>query len=111
MPIYEYRCPDCGNEFDKLQKISDPTPACPSCQSENVAKKVSRTSFQLKGGGWYSDGYGSSGGSSSSASASSGGSSSSSSSSSSSEGSSSASSSGSSDSGSSSSSSTSNDAA
>ncbi len=69
MPIYEYRCPDCGHQFDALQKISDdPITTCPECAGEGVKKLISRTSFSLKGGGWYSDHYGlkSSGGSSSS---------------------------------------------
>lgn len=68
MPIYEYACPDCGKEFEALQKFSDdPVRVCPSCQKENVRKKISATSFVLKGGGWYSDHYGlKSGGSSAS---------------------------------------------
>ena len=58
MPIYEYRCPSCGNEFEKLQKISAPAPACPSCGFEEVKKKVSASAFVLKGSGWYRDHYG-----------------------------------------------------
>lgn len=59
MPIYEYRCPDCGHQFDALQKISDdPISECPECSAGNVKKLISRTSFSLKGGGWYSDHYG-----------------------------------------------------
>ncbi|MBX7101573.1 MAG: zinc ribbon domain-containing protein [Myxococcaceae bacterium] len=61
MPIYEYVCEACGKEVDLLQKMSDPAPEkCPSCSAEGkMVKRVSRTSFQLKGGGWYSDLYGS----------------------------------------------------
>lgn len=67
MPIYEYRCPDCGHQFDKLQKISDdPVTECPSCGQNQVKKLISRTSFSLKGGGWYADHYGLKGGGSSS---------------------------------------------
>ncbi|MCK6523946.1 zinc ribbon domain-containing protein, partial [Myxococcota bacterium] len=59
MPIYEYACPDCGHEFERLQKISEPpVSVCPSCGAEKVRKLVSQTSFQLKGGGWYNDHYG-----------------------------------------------------
>lgn len=59
MPIYEYRCPDCDHQFDELQKISDdPISVCPECAAENVKKLISRSSFSLKGGGWYSDHYG-----------------------------------------------------
>jgi putative FmdB family regulatory protein len=57
MPIYEYRCPECGHDFDKLQKVSDPPPACPKCSHPEVVKKVSQTSFHLKGTGWYVTDY------------------------------------------------------
>jgi putative FmdB family regulatory protein len=59
MPIYEYGCPDCGHQFDALQKFSDdPIRECPSCKALNVKKKISATSFVLKGSGWYKDHYG-----------------------------------------------------
>lgn len=59
MPIYEYTCPDCGKDFDELQKFSDPpVTVCPGCQAGNVKKRISATSFVLKGGGWYKDHYG-----------------------------------------------------
>ena len=60
MPIYEYRCGACGHEFEEWQKMSDkPVRKCPSCQARKVERLVSVSSFQLKGGGWYADGYGS----------------------------------------------------
>lgn len=56
MPIYEYQCPQCGL-FEVMQKMSEaPLQECPTCHGP-VQKQVSRTSFQLKGGGWYADGY------------------------------------------------------
>jgi putative FmdB family regulatory protein len=59
MPIYEYRCAECGHEMEVWAKISDPPPdACPSCRAAAMKKAVSRTSFTLKGGGWYAQGYG-----------------------------------------------------
>jgi len=58
MPIYEYLCSSCGKVNEKLQKVSDPPPArCDECGSKKLAKLVSRSAFQLKGGGWYSDLY------------------------------------------------------
>lgn len=59
MPIYEYSCQSCGKLVDVLQKLSDPPPAkCESCGAEGtMSKVVSRSSFVLKGGGWYSDLY------------------------------------------------------
>ncbi len=59
MPIYEYACPDCDHEFEALQKVSAPRlSTCPQCELDNLKKKVSATSFLLKGGGWYKDHYG-----------------------------------------------------
>lgn len=54
MPIYEYRCKQCGHEFDTLQKVSDePLQICPACSEPTLVKKVSAAGFRLKGGGWY----------------------------------------------------------
>jgi putative FmdB family regulatory protein len=58
MPIYEYECQACGHRFEEWQKMSDkPVKACPKCKARKVDKLISHTSFQLKGGGWYSDLY------------------------------------------------------
>jgi putative FmdB family regulatory protein len=54
MPIYEYRCANCGHELEKLQKISDPPLVdCPACGQAALQKLVSAAGFRLKGGGWY----------------------------------------------------------
>ena len=59
MPIYEFVCESCGRLEEHLQRVTDPPPAaCPECQGK-MAKIMSRNSFQLKGGGWYKDLYGS----------------------------------------------------
>ncbi len=58
MPIYEYRCDKCEHEFEREQRITaDPVKNCPACRSRRVKRLISRTSFVLKGGGWYSDLY------------------------------------------------------
>jgi putative FmdB family regulatory protein len=58
MPIYEYACRACGHEFEREQRISDdPIKTCPSCKARQARRLISRTSFVLKGGGWYSDLY------------------------------------------------------
>jgi len=58
MPIYEYRCLDCGHQFELMQKFSDPpAETCTSC-SGTVQKLISRSAFHLKGGGWYVTDYG-----------------------------------------------------
>ena len=60
MPIYEYECQACAHRFEEWQKMSDkPIRVCPKCKARKVQKLISHTSFQLKGGGWYSDLYGS----------------------------------------------------
>jgi putative FmdB family regulatory protein len=62
MPIYEYECSQCHRISDTLQKVSDPAPEkCPHCGAEHsLSRKLSKTSFILKGGGWYADLYASS---------------------------------------------------
>jgi putative FmdB family regulatory protein len=58
MPTYEYVCKACDLEFEREQRISDPpVKTCPSCKAKQVKRLISRTSFHLKGGGWYSDLY------------------------------------------------------
>jgi putative FmdB family regulatory protein len=54
MPIYEYRCEQCGYEMDALQKIGDASLVdCPECGRPAMKKLVSAAGFRLKGGGWY----------------------------------------------------------
>src|SRR2546422_9540203 len=58
MPIYEYRCLECGYQFELMQKFSDPpAETCTSC-SGTVQKLISRSAFHLKGSGWYVTDYG-----------------------------------------------------
>ena len=76
MPIYEYRCPDCGHEFERIQSFKDdPITDCPECEGAQVKKKISLSAFALKGSGWYKDHYGLKSGGGSSSSSDSGGSS------------------------------------
>jgi putative FmdB family regulatory protein len=58
MPIYEYRCTSCGHMLEVLQKFDEkPLKKCTEC-SGALEKLISRSAFQLKGGGWYNEGYG-----------------------------------------------------
>ena len=41
MPIYEYSCRQCGNEFELLILKSSGVPACPSCQSAELEQLLS----------------------------------------------------------------------
>jgi putative FmdB family regulatory protein len=57
MPIYEYKCQKCGNQFEVFQGISDPeVKSCKFCKGK-VQKIVSLSSFSLKGSGWYVTDY------------------------------------------------------
>ena len=57
MPIYEYKCSQCGEVFEAFQKITDsPLTECRFCHG-TVEKLISHTSFQLKGSGWYLTDY------------------------------------------------------
>jgi putative FmdB family regulatory protein len=57
MPIYEYKCRKCGNQFEVFQGISDPeVKSCKFCKGK-VQKLVSLSSFSLKGSGWYVTDY------------------------------------------------------
>lgn len=41
MPMHEYRCLDCDNEFEMLMRPADPLPACPSCASQRLDRVLS----------------------------------------------------------------------
>lgn len=57
MPIYEYRCRKCGQTIEVMQRMNArPLRKCRNC-SGRLEKLISRSSFALKGGGWYSEGY------------------------------------------------------
>lgn len=59
MPVYEYRCSDCKEISEFLVNLRDVDfkPRCPECGSKDLKRLISRSSFALKGGGWYKDGY------------------------------------------------------
>ncbi len=62
MPIYEYRCSDCGFQKEFLQKVSDPRlTTCTSCGKEAFGKMLTAAGFQLKGSGWYATDFKNSG--------------------------------------------------
>ena len=46
MPIYEYRCDDCGHELEALQKIADAALTdCPECDQSSLKKLISAVGF------------------------------------------------------------------
>ncbi len=58
MPIYEYRCQNCGEKIEKLQKFSDdPLKHCDKCDTDGLEKVISSgTGFCLMGYGWHKNG-------------------------------------------------------
>ena len=50
MPIYEYRCQQCGHEFESLV-IGSETPCCPECDGKKVGKLMSACGFVSKDAG------------------------------------------------------------
>ena len=59
MALYEYKCKECGEEFEEFRKMMEDSKksTCPKCGKE-ADKQLSRTSFKLEGSGWAKDGYG-----------------------------------------------------
>ncbi len=57
MPLYEYRCKDCGEFFDKLRPVSkaDDEIRCPRCQSKETERQLS--TFAAGGCGGSSSGF------------------------------------------------------
>lgn len=58
--IYEYTCTnkECNHNWEEDKKISAPkTIICPKCKENSAKRLISKTSFQLKGNGWFKDGY------------------------------------------------------
>ena len=54
MPIYEYRCSECGQDHEVLQKVSESLlTECPACGKPALQKQLSAAGFHLKGSGWY----------------------------------------------------------
>jgi putative FmdB family regulatory protein len=63
MPTYEYICDGCGHEFEQFQSIkADPIKVCPTCEKEQVRRKISAgAGILFKGGGFYETDYRSAG--------------------------------------------------
>lgn len=57
MPIYEYKCKECGEHFEKRQGVSDELlTTCEKCGG-GLEKQWSLSGFQFKGAGWYVTDY------------------------------------------------------
>jgi putative FmdB family regulatory protein len=57
MPLYEYRCEGCGEQFEVIQKFSDqPVTTHDKCGG-TVHRLLSVAALQFKGSGWYVNDY------------------------------------------------------
>jgi putative FmdB family regulatory protein len=57
LPLYEYKCEKCGNQFEKIEKHSAPTTQkCPKCGAK-AQRMISAAGIQFKGSGWYVTDY------------------------------------------------------
>lgn len=58
MPIYEYQCPECSILFEELvSSVDKDIVPCVQC-GKDARRVISKTTFQLKGDGWYVTEYG-----------------------------------------------------
>jgi len=58
VPIYEYRCTDCGHQFEVNQRMSDdPLTECPVCQGV-IQKVLFAPAIHFKGTGFHNTDYG-----------------------------------------------------
>ena len=54
MPIYTYRCENCGVQFERRQKFSDdPLKQCPECSKNTLRKVYLPVGIVFKGSGFY----------------------------------------------------------
>jgi putative FmdB family regulatory protein len=54
MPIYTYRCENCGVQFDRRQKFSEePLKTCPECGKKTLRKVYLPVGIVFKGSGFY----------------------------------------------------------
>jgi putative FmdB family regulatory protein len=55
MPVYAYRCQNCGVQFERTQKFADkPLTRCPECRTGTVHRVLQPPAIVFKGSGWYS---------------------------------------------------------
>lgn len=58
MPTYSYRCPACGREYDRMQKMSDTAlKKCPDCGTPGERQISAGIGFVFKGSGFYETDY------------------------------------------------------
>jgi putative FmdB family regulatory protein len=54
MPVYTYRCENCGVQFERQQSFTDaPLKTCPECRRKSLKKIISPVGVVFKGSGFY----------------------------------------------------------
>ncbi len=54
MPVYTYRCDNCGIQFDEKESFNDPTKTiCPECEEESLHRVYRPVGIVFKGSGFY----------------------------------------------------------
>ncbi len=54
MPVYTYRCENCGIQFERQQSFTDaPLKTCPECRKKALKKVITPTKVIFKGSGFY----------------------------------------------------------
>jgi putative FmdB family regulatory protein len=57
LPLYPYRCTQCGHRFEKIQSFqAAPEKTCPQCGGP-VERVLTAPGLQFKGAGWYVNDY------------------------------------------------------
>jgi putative FmdB family regulatory protein len=57
LPLYAYRCTECGHRFEKIQRFNvKPEKACPKCGGV-LERPLTAPGLQFKGSGWYVNDY------------------------------------------------------
>lgn len=51
MPMYEYRCGGCGEDFEELVRSDDERVECPECGASTVTRKMSTFAYKSVGSG------------------------------------------------------------
>jgi putative FmdB family regulatory protein len=58
MPTYQYRCNNCGHEFEEFQSMTeDPIKVCPECQGKTRRLITGGAGLLFKGSGFYQTDY------------------------------------------------------
>jgi len=56
MPVYTYRCGNCGNQIERQQSYGDsPLKTCPNCKKKALKKVITPAGVVFKGAGFYAN--------------------------------------------------------